>query len=75
METQVKQNGQSQLEAVEMSELTQVSGGIWDYVNRLGPYLGQQLADRQDAKYGDVFGTKTLDQAAGRALENWVSIP
>ena len=75
METQVKQNVQLKLETVEMSELTLVSGGIWDYSNRLGPFLGQMLEDRQDAKYGNVLGVTTLDGAANRALEGWVSIP
>ena len=75
MDRQVKQDAQLTLETVEMSELTLVSGGIWDYSNRLGPYLGQMLEDRQDRNYGDPFGPKTLDEAAHQALEGWVSIP
>ena len=74
MERQAKQDAQLSLEPVEMSELTLVSGGIWDYSNRLGA-LGQMLEDRQDRNYGDPFGSKTLDQAAHQALEGWVSIP
>ena len=66
---------QMKFDTVEMSELTLVSGGIWDYSNRLGPYLGQMLEDRQDAKYGNVLGVTTLDGAAARALEGWVSVP
>jgi hypothetical protein len=60
-------------EAVEESELTQVSGGIWRYTSRLGA-AGAQLEARQDSKYGDPFGPKTLDEAAHMALEGWVSI-
>ena len=74
MEAQVKQV-QLKLEAVEMSELTLVSGGIWDYSNRLGSFVGQPLEDRQDAKYGNVLGVTTLDGAAQRSLEGWVSVP
>ena len=75
MDRQVKEDAQLMLETVAMSELTLVSGGIWDYSNRLGPYLGQMLEDRQDRNYGDPFGVKTLDEAAHMALEGWVSIP
>jgi hypothetical protein len=75
MDRQVNRDSQSNLQAVEMSEMALISGGIWDYSNRLGPYLGQMLEDRQDRKYGDVFGPKTLDEAAHQALEGWVSIP
>lgn len=75
MDKQVKQDARLRWETVEMSELTLVSGGIWDYSNRLGPYLGQALEDAQDRKYGDLFGATTLDAAAGRALEGWVSVP
>jgi hypothetical protein len=71
---QVKQNAQLMLEAVETSELLLISGGIWDYSNRLG-LLGQMLEDAQDAKYGNVLGVTTLDGAYNRALEGWVSIP
>jgi hypothetical protein len=75
MDRQVNRHTPQTLETVEMSELTLVSGGIWDYSNRLGPYLGQMLEDRQDRNYGDPFGPKTLDEAAHQALEGWVSIP
>ena len=75
MDRQVKHAAQLTLEKVEMSELTLVSGGIWDYSNRLGPFLGQMLEDRQDRNYGDPFGVKTIDEAANQALEGWVSIP
>jgi hypothetical protein len=75
MDRQAKQHARSTWESVARSELTQVSGGIWDYSNRLGPFLGQMLEDRQDRNYGDPFGTKTLDEAAHQALEGWVSIP
>jgi hypothetical protein len=63
-------------ESCELSraDVLLVSGGIWDYSNRLG-MLGQMLEDRQDRNYGDPFGPKTLDQAAHLALEGWVSIP
>jgi hypothetical protein len=74
MDKQVKQDAQLKLKTVEMSELTLVNGGIWDYSNRLG-MLGQMLEDRQDRNYGDPFGPKTLDEAAHQALEGWVSIP
>ena len=74
MDRHVKQEAQLKVETVEMSELLLVSGGIWDYSNRLG-MLGQMLEDRQDAKYGNVLGVTTLDGAAHRALEGWVSIP
>lgn len=75
MDRQVKHAAQLTLETVGMSELTRVSGGIWDYSNRLGPFLGQMLEDRQDRNYGDPFGVKTIDEAAHQALEGWVSIP
>jgi hypothetical protein len=67
-------NKQLKLETVEMSELLLVSGGIWDYSNRMG-YLGSILEAQQDAKYGNVLGTTTIDGAAHRALEGWVSVP
>jgi hypothetical protein len=54
--------------------LLQVSGGIWDYSNRLG-LLGQMLEDIQDRNYGDPFHPSTLDAAAHQALEGWVSLP
>ena len=54
--------------------LQMVSGGIWDYSNRLG-MLGQMPEDRQDRSYGDPFNPKDLDAAAHQALEGWVSIP
>lgn len=54
--------------------LGKVSGGIWDYSNRLG-MLGQMLEDAQDRNYGDPLGPKTIDEAAHQALEGWVSIP
>jgi hypothetical protein len=65
---------QVKLEAVETSELSLVSGGIWDYSNRLG-MLGQMLEDIQDRRYGNVLNPKTLDEAAAQALQGWVSIP
>ncbi len=74
MDCQGKQCASSTLEAVEAAELTQVSGGIWDYSNRMG-YLGQILEDQKNRPYGDVFGAKNLDQAAAKALQGWVSIP
>jgi hypothetical protein len=64
----------STLQSVETSDLTRVEGGIWDYSNRLG-MLGQMLEDRQDRKYGVSFDPKTIDAAAGQALQGWVSIP
>jgi len=75
MDRQVQQGTQLTWETVEVSELTLVSGGIWDYSNRLGPYLGQMLEDRQDRNYGNPFGPKTLDEAAHQVLEGWVSVP
>ena len=63
----------STLQSVETSDLTHVEGGIWDYSNRLG-MLGQMLEDRQDRKYGVSFDPKTIDAAAGQALQGWVSI-
>jgi hypothetical protein len=74
MNLQMKQNARLTLEAVEASELASVSGGIWDYSNRLG-MLGEMLEANQDRHYGNPFGTKTLDEAAHQALEGWVSIP
>jgi hypothetical protein len=59
---------------VEISKLAAVNGGIWRYTSRLGA-AGAQMEARQEAKYGDPFGTKTLDEAAHQALEGWVSIP
>jgi hypothetical protein len=75
MDRHVNGNAQLKFELVEGSELTLVSGGIWDYSNRLGPFLGQMLEDHQDRNYGDPFGVKTIDEAANQALEGWVSIP
>ena len=75
MKTQAQHDTQLKMETVEQSELTGISGGIWDYSNRLGPHLGQMLEDRQDRNYGNPFGPKTLDEAAHQALEGWVSIP
>ena len=66
-------NTQSKLEAVETSEMLVISGGIWDYSNRMG-YLGAILEARQDRPYGDVFNPKNLDEAAAQALQGWVSI-
>ncbi len=66
------------LEEVGLAEMQQVSGGIWDYSNRLGPYLGQHLEDQKDTRYGwgDLLkAPKNLDEAAGRALQGWVSVP
>jgi hypothetical protein len=64
----------SEVAELEDSAVQMVSGGVWDYSNRLG-MLGQMLEDRQDRNYGDPFGPKTLDEAAHQALEGWVSIP
>ena len=64
---------QLKLETVESSELLSVSGGIWDYSNRMG-YLGSILEAKQDAKYGNVLNPSTLDEAAAQALQGWVSI-
>jgi hypothetical protein len=61
-------------EALEMSELDLVSGGIWKYSSRLGA-AGEQLEQRQIDKYGVVFNPGTLDAAAHQALEGWVTIP
>ena len=71
MDKPVKQSAPLKLERVEASELPLISGGVWDYSNRLG-MLGQMLESRQDAKYGDLFGPTTFDKAAHRALEGWV---
>lgn len=60
--------------ALDTQALHAVSGGIWDYSNRLG-MLGQMLEDRQDRNYGNPFGPKTLDEAAHQALEGWISVP
>jgi hypothetical protein len=65
---------QSQWQAVEAAELQQVNGGIWDYSNRLGA-LGEHLEQWKDRKYGDLFNPKNLDEAAGQALQGWVSVP
>lgn len=73
METQSKRDGQPKLEAVEMTEMLHVSGGIWDYSNRLG-ILGQMLEERGGSR-PTVSPPKNLEEAAGRALEGWVSIP
>ena len=64
----------SECAELDNDALQMVSGGIWDYSNRLG-MLGQMLEDIQDRNYGDPFGPKTLDEAAHQALEGWVSIP
>ncbi|MCP5239889.1 MAG: hypothetical protein H6950_03320 [Zoogloeaceae bacterium] len=64
----------SGLNELDSRALHAVSGGIWDYSNRLG-MLGQMLEDAQDRNYGDPFGPKTIDEAAHQALEGWVSIP
>jgi len=61
-------------EALEMSELDLVSGGIWKYSSRLGA-AGEQLEQRQVEKYGVVFNPGTIDGAAHQALEGWVTIP
>ena len=66
-------NKQLKLETVESSELLLVSGGIWDYSNRMG-YLGSILEAQQDSKYGNVLNPTTLDAAAAQALDGWVSI-
>ena len=74
MDKQVKQDTQLKSETLEMSELALVSGGIWRYSSRLGA-AGEQLEERQDAKYGVVFNPGTIDAAAHQALEGWVTIP
>ncbi len=69
---------QSKFEAVETSELLDISGGIWDYSNRLGEHLGQHLEDQKNSRYGwgDLLSPpKNLDEAAGRVLQGWVSVP
>jgi hypothetical protein len=60
-----------------MSELLKISGGIWDYSNRLG-LLGQHLEDQKNSRYGwgDLLkDPKNLEEAAGQALQGWVSVP
>ncbi len=74
MNQRLNQEAQFTFEAVGMSELLQVSGGIWDYSNRLG-ILGAMLEERKNAQYGDLFNPKNLDEAAAQALQGWVSIP
>lgn len=64
----------SEVAELDITAAQMVSGGIWDYSNRLG-MLGQMLEDRQDRNYGDPFNPKTIDAAAHQALEGWVSIP
>ncbi|MBL8447356.1 MAG: hypothetical protein JNJ44_08100 [Zoogloeaceae bacterium] len=59
---------------LDAAALCTVSGGIWDYSNRLG-ILGQMLEAIQDSKYGNLLNPSTLDAAAHQALEGWVSIP
>ena len=73
-ERKTSMDKQVKLETVEMSELTLVSGGIWDYSNRLG-ILGEMLEADQNAKYDDLINPKTLDAAASLALKGWVSLP
>ncbi len=67
-------NDALELRELDHVALQSVSGGIWDYSNRLG-LLGQMLEDIQDRNYGDPFGPKTLDEAAHQVLEGWVSVP
>jgi hypothetical protein len=74
MDRQVNEDARLALETVETSELTRVSGGIWKYTSRLGA-AGQQMEDRVVEKYGVKFTPSTLEEAAGQALQNWVSIP
>lgn len=64
----------SEPQELDNDAMQMVSGGIWDYSNRLG-LLGQMLEDIQDRKYGDPFNPKNLDAAAHQALEGWISIP
>ena len=64
----------SEVAVLDDTALRMVSGGVWDYSNRLG-MLGQMLEDRQDRNYGDPFNPQTIDAAAHQALEGWVSIP
>lgn len=62
-------------ETVAASELLLVSGGIWDYSNRLGPVLGQMLEDKNDAFHPGLLDTPTnLDAAAAQAGQGWVSL-
>jgi hypothetical protein len=70
----MKGNIVEKFQSIETSELLLVSGGIWDYSNRLG-ILGEMLEAQQDAKYGNVLGVTTLEGAYNRVLEGWVSIP
>jgi hypothetical protein len=63
-----------ELSAADAVELAQVTGGIWDYSNRLG-LLGSILEAQKNAKYGDLLTSKTLDGAAKQALQGWVSVP
>jgi hypothetical protein len=52
-----------------------VSGGIWDYSNRLGPFLGQMLEDKNDAFHPGLLDTPTtLDAAAAQADQGWVTL-
>jgi len=55
-------------------ELASIAGGIWKYSSRLGA-AGEQLEERQDAKYGVVCNPGTIDAAAHQAREGWVTIP
>lgn len=78
MSQQEMQGAQSKFEQMEMWEMLEVCGGIWDYSNRLGPHLGQHLEDMKNASYGygDLLKPpKTVGDAAKRMHWGWVSVP
>lgn len=50
-----------------------VSGGIWDYSNRLG-YLGEHLEELKNLGRPDYFNPKNLDEAANQVNLGWVSL-
>jgi hypothetical protein len=65
----------SDLQHLTEETLQSVSGGIWDYSNRLGPILGQMLEDKKDHFYGNpLTPPKNLDEAAAQGLKGWVSV-
>ena len=70
----IKLNDVTKVRELSDAELASIAGGIWKYSSRLGA-AGEQLEERQDAKYGVVFNPGTIDAAAHQALEGWVTIP